>query len=344
MLKDGTRRSGRLRLKHAPFLALLAAAFFLGSCGNESGKQASVTIGMEATSVNSLIYIAKDRKYFADNGIRLTIKDDYPSGAAATAGMLAGETDVSTTAEFGIVRYAFARKPIRAFGSIDMFMHMKLIGRKDRRITRVSDLRGKRIGVPLRTAADFKLGRFLDLHGIDERNVTIVDVQAPRAVEALTDETVDAIIAWQPNVWAIEERLGDKAIVWDVQSGQPLYCVLITTAKWAADNVDLLKRFMKSLLQAQDYLIRNGERGKAIVQKRLGYDDTYIGSIWPEHQFSLRLDQSLILALEDQARWMIENRLTSETNVPDFLHYIYAKGLKAVKPGSVNLIGVEEEP
>jgi ABC-type nitrate/sulfonate/bicarbonate transport system substrate-binding protein len=86
--------------------------------------------------------------------------------------MLEGEADVSTAAELALVRYALARKAVRTLGSIDMLMHMKLIGRKDRGIKIISDLGGKRIGVPLKTAADFNLPRFLDLHGIDKSKIT----------------------------------------------------------------------------------------------------------------------------------------------------------------------------
>lgn len=59
---------------------------------------------------------------------------------------------------------------------------------------------------------------------------------------------------------------------------------------------------------------------------------------WQVHQFSLSLDQSLITAMEDEARWMIKNNLTSEKQVPDFMNYVYVDGLKAVKPEAVNII------
>ena len=56
------------------------------------------------------------------------------------------------------------------------------------------------------------------------------------------------------------------------------------------------------------------------------------------YQYSLLLDQSLILAMEDEARWMITNNLTSETQTPDFLDYIYEDGLKTIKPNALNII------
>lgn len=57
-----------------------------------------------------------------------------------------------------------------------------------------------------------------------------------------------------------------------------------------------------------------------------------------ENHFSLSLDQSLILTMEDEARWMIKNNLTAEREIPDFRDYIYTRGLDDVKPGSVSVI------
>ena len=60
--------------------------------------------------------------------------------------------------------------------------------------------------------------------------------------------------------------------------------------------------------------------------------------IWPRQQFSLSLDQSLLAAMEDEARWMIKSGLTAEKRVPNFLDYIYEGGLKAIKPEAVSII------
>ena len=70
----------------------------------------------------------------------------------------------------------------------------------------------------------------------------------------------------------------------------------------------------------------------------MNFDDAYLEIIWQRYQFSLSLDQSLILAMEDEAMWMIKNNLTAEKNVPNFLDYIYEDGLKAIKPEAVEII------
>ena len=139
-------RTARFRSNRVISAMLLAAILTLGACspGDDSGQENPVTIGMEATAVNALIYIAQDRNFFADNGLNVVINDGYTSGAAATERMLAGEANLSTTAELAVVRYALAGKKIQTLGSIDMFMHMKLIGRKDLGIADLTDLAGAR--------------------------------------------------------------------------------------------------------------------------------------------------------------------------------------------------------
>jgi NitT/TauT family transport system substrate-binding protein len=85
-------------------------------------------------------------------------------------------------------------------------------------------------------------------------------------------------------------------------------------------------------------LIRNPDQARIILQKKFNFNDDYMALIWPEHQFSLTLDQGLVAAMEDEARWMIANGLTTEKQIPDFLNYIYVDGLEAVKPQVVNII------
>ena len=106
-------------------------------------------------------------------------------------------------------------------------------------------------------------------------------------------------------------------------------------------HTETVRRLLKSLQEAEDYLLRHPDEAKAIVQRlqrRLNYDDSYIASVWPQHQFTLSLDQTLIVAMKDEAQWMINNNLTSEKEIPDFVNYIYIDGLKTVKPEAVNII------
>jgi len=202
----------------------------------------------------------------------------------------------------------------------------------------VTDLAGKKVGLPLKTAAEFYLGRFLDLNGMSIDQVILIQVSPPELVETLASGEVDAVIAWQPHARAIEERMGEAIVKWPAQNEQVTYCCLVALQAWAEANPQLVDRIFRSLAQAEAYYLRNPGETRAKIQEWLGLEEDTMAVVWAEHQLQLSLDQSLILAMEDEARWMILNGMVEETQVPNFLDFIDEKSLAAIKPEAVNII------
>jgi NitT/TauT family transport system substrate-binding protein len=254
--------------------------------------------------------------------------------------VLKGEADVAVgPAEFPLVTRAFNKEGIRAIGTVDKVEHIFFIGRKDRGIEQASDLRGKRVGTTVGTVAEFYLGRFLSLNGMKMQDITLVNLRTPQEwVNAVVDGDIDAVVTAQPHANMAREGLGANSVFWSAQSNQPMYALMIATDEWIAKHPKTVERFLKSLAQAEEYIVRNPAEAKAIVQKELNLDAAYIETVWSQNQYGLSLDQSLITAMEDEARWMIANNLTTEKTVPNFLDYIYEDALKAAKPEAVSII------
>jgi NitT/TauT family transport system substrate-binding protein len=321
-------------------LAVIVSTACLGQTGTigiQPGTSERIVVGMEPNQVNSLIIIADDQGYFTDNGLNVTIRD-YPSGAAAVEGLVRGESDIATSTEFVLVGRALSHQPLSGFASIDRFQQIHLLGRRDRGIADFSDLGGKRIGLPQKTAAEFYLGRFLQLHAMNLGDVEMVNVPPAQAADAISEGSVDAVVAWQPNVDSIMLRMGTNVVDWPVQGSQPAYCVAVAQDSWIAANPGSIDRFLAALRSAEEFTANKPDESRDIVRKRLSYGSQYISEIWPDHQFSVTLDQSLVLAMEDEARWMIANNLTNATSVPDFGNYLYTGGLETAKPDAVNII------
>jgi NitT/TauT family transport system substrate-binding protein len=319
---------------------LAAAGAVMGSwsCSKsgDQGKGETLIIGIPPLEQNALLYIADHEKFFAQNGLRISIKD-YDTGVTAIRGMLNGEVDIAEAAEFPFVKAVFEKKEIVIIAGNDKFENDYIVGRKDRGINRIFDLKGKRIGVALGTINEFYLGRFLALNGMNIRDVALVEVAPGQWVKAIAGGEIDAIIAWQPYIHRMAKEV-KEAVVWPAQSSQAAFGILVCNRGWPAQRGDMVKRFLKSLREAEDYRVQHPDKAKAIVQKRLNYEDSYIASVWHQHQFSLSLDQTLIVAMKDEAQWMINNNLTGEKNIPDFSNYMYIDGLKAIKPDAVNII------
>jgi NitT/TauT family transport system substrate-binding protein len=321
------------------FLSAVSCGFGLSACspGSDLRKLETLTVAAVPTELNTMVYIAEDQKFFARNGVQITLKG-YDSGATAAAGMLNAEADIALAAEFPVVRQVFNKKDIVNFGTITKYENTYIIWRTNSGIKTIQDLKSKRIGVTLQTISEFYLGRTLDLNGMNIQQVTLVDTKAAKSEKALANGEVDAVVTWEPWVNQINQRMGENVVTRALQSGQYAYWNLVSTTAWTRNHSDTLKRLMKSLVQAEGYLATHKDEAKAIVRNRMSFDEAYMEIIWPRYQFALSLDQSLITAMEDEARWMIKNRLTSEKSVPNFLDYIHEDSLKAVKPEAVNII------
>ncbi len=224
-------------------------------------------------------------------------------------------------------------------GNGDKGDYIYLVGRRDRGIAQASELRHKKLGVAFGTIAQFCLGRYLELNGINPADVSPVDLQRPDDwVSAVVDGEVDAVVTAQPDANTARERLGANGIMLPVQSGQFLNGLIVTTRQWVTAHPDAAVRFLKALTQAEIYAVRNEAVAKKIVQNELSFEDSYMDMAWAQNQFIVSLDQSLITAMEDEARWLISGHMTTENKVPNFIEYVHEAPLKSVKPGAVSVI------
>jgi len=303
-----------------------------------SGKMEPITIGLP-TSIGlvTCTSIAQEQHYFTRNGLKVTIRD-YSEGLNALDGLLDGDVDIAGASEYGVVGKAFKGDQVRIIATVSKTGTYFVTGRRDRGINNIADLKGKRIGVTLQTISEFYLGRFLNLNGIQAGNVTCVNLRATQLEDAIAGGIVDAVISHVSHFFSIKRRLDANGTSWLAQSSQPTYVVTTVRNDWIEQRPQLVKRFLNSLVQAEEYIITHPDEAKATIQKRFKFDRASIENLWQLQQFSLSIDQSLIAAMEDEARWMIKNEMTTEKQVPDFLNYIYVDGLRAIKPEAVNII------
>ncbi len=320
----------------AILLVGFSALYLANSPATYSGISEPISIGVPPNEQSALILVAEDQGFFTDNGLNATVKT-YDTALAAVEGMKSNEVETAESAEFPIVREAFKKENISVIACIDKFQSVHLVGRKNRGLVNVSDLKGKRIGVANGTLTEFYLGRFLDLHGVSMQDVTLVNIPFSQSADALANGSVDAFQVQYKDIPPIEEQL-DDLVLWPSQSGQLGYEVISARDDWIDGHPETITRLLRSLIQAEEFYISHPNESMAIVQKRLNYTDAYMAAIPSQHQYSLTLDQSLITAMEDEGRWMINNNLTSENAILDYRDYIYMKGLAEVKPASMNII------
>ncbi len=320
--------------------AIIVIGISVGGCQKQpeeyTGPVEKITLAAYAGETGALVYVAEHQGYFKKNGLEVTIKD-YESGKAAANILVAGEVDIATAADDVFISGALDHADLRVFGTVATAEVTALIARKDKGIITIDDLIGKKVGVTKNTGCEIALASFLLDNGLFINEIELVDLKPSEIVKAILDGDIDAAVTWDPNVYDIKKELGDNAISWgNIQ--ESFYFVLITKKEWLENNPAAANRFIKAVLEAEDYVKDNSKEAKEFIKNRFDYEQDYIDYSWPKQEFAVVLEQAMLVWFESITRWRIKNNLVEATEVPNYLDYIYMDALEKVKPEAVGII------
>jgi NitT/TauT family transport system substrate-binding protein len=201
------------------------------------------------------------------------------------------------------------------------------------------DLKGKTIGVAKGTSGEFFLGRFLTFNDISLKEITIVDLKPFDLAGALREGRVDAVLGWEPLTYDIVKQAGDSVIEWPAQEGQDFYWLLVTREDVIKSQQEKLEKLLRALSQAAEFVQEHPEAAREIIAQgtKVPLTDLQAGK-YPK-RYKLFLDQGLLLAMEDQARWMIRNNLSGQhARVPNYLGFMEVEALSRANPAALNLV------
>ena len=293
-----------------------------------------ITIG-RVMGYPDLALIAQNNGYFKKNGLDVTFQE-YDSPSPLMKDILASNINiVSATAEFLVVSNSFRNEPLKIIAVVStQDKAWEVIARKDKNIHNIADLKGKKIGVQYKTVGGFLLGRFISYYGLGT-DVEINNLSRKEYTNKIAHGDIDAVTATSPFTKEIKKLLGKNSISWSAQPERSVYGVSYTTSDFIIKNPDVIKRYLRSLIEAEEFVEDHNAQAQDIMQKQLRLNSSDMDDLWPKFEFTIELPQELFIMMEDEARWMVENKLTDSTKIPNFLDDIYFTGLEAVKPEAI---------
>lgn len=299
-----------------------------------------IVLGTQTIAHNSPVWIAENKGYFREEGLNVEIRE-FASGQEALQTMLNNKgIDLATAAQTPVIYNSFRRNDYAIIGSmVYSDKDINILARQDKGIKTPGNLKGKIIGITTGTSSHFFLSLFLTNHQMEMSDVTIVDMDPVRLSGALTQGKVDAIVAWEPYVFQTGKILGDKALLFPNQGLFREEVYLVARKDYLKGHTEASKRFLRAIEKGEAFILKNKNEAKEIISKRLKIDREVVSATWDDFVFRLFLDQSILVSLEDHARWAIINRLTDVKKAPNYLDYIHTEVLKAVKPEAVNIAG-----
>ncbi len=318
------------------FTALLALPGGCGGATDPDGSAIKLRLGVQPGPQSALIFVAEDQDLFEKNGLEVTVRD-YDVGYHAIGGLGADDTDVATGTEFAFVANSFSQPDLRIVASIAEGTSTSVVGRRDRGIASPGDIRGKRVAVTPGVFNQFALGKFLSMMGIGQKEIITVEMGEREAREAVEAGTVDAAVLFEPDVEAARKALGSNGYVFDVQMGQAYYWLLVSRNEFIDVNGGAVRRLLAAMLDAQHFAEDHPEKTSEIVQQLTGLSERYTNVMLQKFEFKVELPQSLLLAMEDESRWLIENAQFGAGMVPDYLDYVLPLFLERLEPEAVTI-------
>jgi NitT/TauT family transport system substrate-binding protein len=300
-------------------------------------KTEKLRIAIYPDTVSALIYIAQEQGFFKRHGLDVSL-ENYQTGVLAVNGLIAGKADAATATEFVLALQGFKRADLRTIAAISFSDTMEVVARRDRGIKNPEDLKGKIVGVPKTTIAEFFLNTFLSLRSILPGEVRTVDLKPADLVKALSEGKIDAASCFPPFSDAMKKNLAGNAISWPIQGGQDYHLVLMIRDELIKNRPLAVTGFLKGVIEAEDFLRKDEDGAQRIVERALGLDPASVANTWARTRFRVRLDQSLLTLLEDEGRWAIRNKLVDGQKVPNYLNFLYLDGLAKIKPDVVTVI------
>jgi NitT/TauT family transport system substrate-binding protein len=314
-------------------LAACAALAWLAPARADAAE--ALRIAASRAPVSLPLYVARQRGFFADEGLDVTI-DDCIGGTRCLRQVLDDKADLATTSEMPVVLQAFAHADVAIVATMAHATdNLKLIARKASGVTRGEQLDGRRVGVIAGTAAQYLLETYLLDIGVDPRHVTTVPLQAEETVRALQSGRIDAVAVWEPYGYAALHGADAVGLRLPLGGGYIESYNLVGRRALLGRRNDAVVRLLRAVERAERFIQADPAAAQAILREQLKLDQNFVDWVWGGLGFRLSLDQALLSTMEGEVRWAQREGHVAEGARPNVLTLVFPGPLKSVKPSAV---------
>lgn len=286
---------------------------------------------------STLVNVALAKGYFAEEGLEVQSLM-YTFGKAALQALLEKKADFATVAETPVMFGVLKGESFFVIANIEASnRNNAIVARRDAGIASLRDLKGKRVGFTPGTTSEFFLDSLLTAQGLTRQGIVPVGLKPEDMQEAILRRQVDAVCTWNYPLAQINRRLaGNGAIFYDREIYTETFNIAATT-EMVEQQPGTVARILRALLKSEAFVAARPGEAQAIVAAATKTDEGLVREVWDAFNYRVRMDQTLLITLEDETRWAMRNHLTDRTAMPDFRKYIHTESLRSVKPEAVNL-------
>ena len=317
-------------------LILLFGGLLLSACHRPQPPE-KVRISVAGLGLSAPVFVALDRGYFKEEGLEVSLQPTV-TGTEALQAVMDGKEDMATCTETPVMRNFMEGRKIYILATIgDSETMDAILARKDKGVSKPGDLEGKVIGVPPLTNMEYFLDTFLLDHNVSRTRTRIIYLKPEELGQALREGKVQAVCIWEPHLTKLREQLGRNSQVFYGLGAYRLTWQLVAMQDFVKKRPETVKKVLGALIKATNFIIEHPDQALHITANHVQVDKSALAAPWKGYNFGVTLRQSLLVSLQDQARWALRRKGSSDMNLPDFLDAFYLEGLKSIDPTLVSV-------
>jgi ABC-type nitrate/sulfonate/bicarbonate transport system substrate-binding protein len=218
--------------------------------------------------------------------------------------------DVATNAETQALRQSVDHSDLRTILTVSEGWY-RIVARRSAGISRLEDLRGKRITTAPNTSSAYYLHKMLGTVGMTTADVTVVPITPLTGMpRALASRDVDAVTIWEPEIENAAAAIGSDAIeLQDRRVYRELFGLHTTAAKLA----DPAKRreivaFVRAVVRASERIRTRPQEVWPLVAERTGFDTALIEKVWHHESYPGALVPDLLDVMVEEDTFVARER------------------------------------
>ena len=255
-------------------LARLVVAAVLALAHAAVAMAEPIHVGYTAVGDFFPLFIAKEEGFFAKRGldvepVLVPLNPIIPQALMANSLQIGGATPsiFLQAVDGGIDLVAIAGDTVT--GPV-VYQNSGVVARPDSNINRPEDFLGKTVGVPGIGAFMHVLFRqWLASKGVDDKQVTFVEVAFFNMSDALRSRSVDAVLTGQPVLSRIEEAGIGRVAFHYIEDLPPRQSVLLFASMrgWAEQNATAARAFKAAIAEASQFARSHPDKTRDHVSK-----------------------------------------------------------------------------
>jgi taurine transport system substrate-binding protein len=246
---SGTNRENGMTIKTKLAGAVAGVALLTGAQAALAGGHSEITVAYFLEWPMPFEYAKQKGTYEEELGVKINWVS-FESGVKMSAAMASGDVQLSVSQ--GVPPFVVATSAGQDLQILDVAVSYadndNCVVRSELEIdaSNTGELAGKKVAVPLGTAAHYGFLSQMNHFGVDVASMDVVDMDPPDGAAAIAQGAVDMFCGWGGSLRRAMEH-GNVLLTGDEKTALGILVFDVTSgpADWVAENGDMVAKFLK---------------------------------------------------------------------------------------------------